>query len=82
MPRGPIPPNPTPDPPEHFDYTRAARQAALSPADLAAIIHLFELDYPHDVMLRELHVLRACNAIIRGAVTIRDILTSPGEQAA
>lgn len=73
---------PTPIPPQHFDYTRAARQANLSPADLAAIIRLFENDYPHDLMLRELHILRACNAIIRGAVTLRDILAAPGEQAA
>ena len=82
MPNPTSPSIPTPALPQHFDYTRAAHQANLSPADLAAIIHLFEHDYPHDLMLRELHILRACNAIIRGAVTLRDILAAPGEQAA
>jgi hypothetical protein len=73
---------PTPTTPVYFDYTRAAREAHLSDAELHSLIRIFETDYPDDLMLRELHVLRACNAIIRGASTIRQILDSPSSQAA
>ncbi len=73
---------PTPNPPEYFDYTRAAREAHLSAEQLTALIRMFEQDYPHDVLLRELHVLRACNAILRGAVGIQDVLSSHHERAA
>jgi hypothetical protein len=73
---------PTPAVPVHFDYTRAAREAHLSDADLRALIRIFEADYPDDLMLRELHVLRACNAIVRGTATIRQMLDPTNSQAA
>lgn len=72
----------TPAAPEYFDYTRAAREAHISDADLHALIRIFETDYPDDLMLRELHILRACNAVIRGMTTIRRMLDAPGTQAA
>lgn len=72
----------TPTTPEYFDYLRAAREARLSDTDLRALVHVFETDYPDDLMLRELHVLRACNAIIRGSTTIRQILGLMNSQAA
>ena len=68
---------PTPAAPEYFDYTRAAREAGISDADLRALIHIFEVDYPDDVMLRELRILRACNAVVSGITTIRQVLDSP-----
>jgi len=75
-------PTPTPALPEHFDYPRAAREAKLTDTDLCSLVRLFEIEYPSDLMLRELHILRACNAIIRGSTTIRQILSMPGTQAA
>jgi len=83
MPDQPVNPRiPTPPNPEYFDYTRAARQARLSAAELRALIQIFESDYPDDLMLRELHILRACNAIVRGTSTLQKILGSSGSQAA
>lgn len=76
------PVTPTPKQPQYFDYTRAAREAGLTPDQLRSLIVLFEQDYPYDVMLRELHILRACNAIIRGGVTIQQVLSSSEERAA
>ncbi len=60
------PSTPTPKTPAFFDYRRAAVDARLSDANLTALIRLFEADYPDDLLLRELHILRACNAIVRG----------------
>lgn len=73
---------PTPQPPQYFDYTRASREARLSADQLNALIRIFEKDYPYDVMLRELHVLTACNAIIRGSATVQQVLGSTEERAA
>jgi hypothetical protein len=43
---------------EYFDYETAAVRR----------------DYPHDEMLFELHVMRACRAIRDGAVSLAEIL--------
>jgi hypothetical protein len=76
-------PTPTPTPPAYFDYPAVAREAGIGAADLRAIIHIFEADYPHDLMLRELHILRACNAVKAGRVALADILReSPPASAA
>lgn len=68
------PPTPTPSVPEHFDYRPAAAAATLTPDDLRAIQRVFEADYPHDLMLRELHILRACNANRDGFAKLADII--------
>lgn len=78
----PNPSTPTPPTPEYFDYIRSAREARLSDTDLRALVRIFEADYPDDLMLRELHILRACNAIVRGSTTIRHVLDSAGSRAA
>lgn len=75
-------PIPTPNIPEHFDYPKAARDARISDADLAALVRLFERDYPDDLMLRELHVLRACHAIREGRATVQGMLRESGGLAA
>jgi hypothetical protein len=75
-------PIPTPAAPSHFDYPRAAREAGVADGDLRSLILIFEAEYPTDIMLRELHILRACNAIVRGATTIREVLASADAQAA
>lgn len=70
----PSPKVPTPGIPEYFDYIGVARKAGISQQDLRAIIHVFETDYPDDLMLRELHILRACRAIEAERGTVQDML--------
>ena len=65
---------PTPAEPAYFDYRGPAAAAGVSPQDLQSIIRIFEADYPSDLMLRELHILRACRAILEGRSTIRQLL--------
>ncbi len=67
---------PTPPDPAYFDYKAAAATAGLSVDELRTLVTLFEADYPDDLMLRELHVLRACNAIARGAIGVRDFVNA------
>lgn len=67
-------PIPTPVKPEHFDYVTVARNNGIDARDLAAIVRLFEQDYPRDLMLRELHILRVCNAIAAGRVQLAEVL--------
>lgn len=76
------PPIPTPAEPEYFDYRGPARDARISLGDLAALIRIFEADYPSDLMLRELHVLRVCHAVARGSISIRRVLDVPDSRAA
>lgn len=61
---------------EYFDYETVARDAGVSQEQLHAIERLFESDYPSDRMLRELHVLRACNAVKAGRATVAEILSA------
>lgn len=70
----PTPPVPTPSVPEHFDYRVAARAAGIDGERLREIARVFEVDYPRDLMLRELHILRACNAVRSGMATVAQIV--------
>ncbi len=65
----------------HFEYESVARSASITDAQLRALEQLFASDYPNDAMLRELHILRACNAVKEGRAQIEDILRG-GEAAA
>jgi hypothetical protein len=60
--------------PEYYDYPAAADAAGLSAAQLDAVVRHFEGEYPNDLMLRELHILRACIAIARGGTTFERLL--------
>ncbi len=73
---------PTPPIPEYFEYRDTAVSAGLTPVQLAAIIQLYEKDYPGDLMLRELHILRACNALAQGRTTLERLLHHSGDLAA
>ncbi len=55
-----------PPTPEYYDYPAAAAATGLDEPQLDAIVRHFEAEYPSDLLLRELHILRACNAIARG----------------
>jgi len=73
---------PTPSIPEYFEYRDTAAKAGLAPAQLASLIRLYEADYPGDLMLRELHILRACNAILEGRASLQSLLNHSGDVAA
>lgn len=65
---------PTPTEPEHFDWRPIAQEVGLSPQDLTRLIRLYEAEYPDDLLLRELHILRACRAMRDGRTTLHDLL--------
>jgi hypothetical protein len=73
---------PTPAEPEYFDYREDARKAGVSGDQLRSLQALFEHEYPRDLMLRELHILRACMAIAEGRVSIRTVLAGDVSSAA
>lgn len=60
--------------PQYFDYHKSAREAGINADQLHVIERLFRADYPTDDMLYELHVLRACNSVRDGLVTLDAIL--------
>ena len=57
----------------YFDYEAAAREAEVSPEDLAALRRRIESDYPSQ-MLREMHLHTICKAIGAGEKTLADAL--------
>jgi hypothetical protein len=60
----------TPPIPVHFDYRPDAIRAGLGTEQLGRLVARFEADYPSDLLLRELHLLRACRAIADGTITL------------
>ena len=62
---------------EYFDYQSVARDAGITAEDLARLIERVRRDFPCDQMLRELHVLRMCRAILRRRVTLQQALAEP-----
>jgi hypothetical protein len=59
----------------YFDYESCAREAGISDSDLSAIKELLRDEFPTDEMMWELHVLRACLAIMDGHITVQDATT-------
>lgn len=57
-----------------FDYKAAAREAGISDELLARLVQMMRGDFPRDEMMMELHVLRACEAVLEGETTIEEIL--------
>ena len=57
---------------KYFDYERVAAEAELKPEELKLLCDVIQRDYPHDQMLFELHVLRACTAIRDGQITLEE----------
>lgn len=66
---------------KYFDYESAAREAGIPDDKLEAIVRLMEAEFPHDQMMAELHVLRACHAILDGRVTLDEVLQPVPSQA-
>lgn len=61
--------------PKFFDYPSVAREAGVSPADLAVIESQTRADYPNDQMMFELRMLRTCQSILDGFATVRQAIT-------
>jgi hypothetical protein len=65
---------------KYFDYEDAAREAKIPPDKLDRLCRRVQQEFPHDQMMYELHVLRACMAIKNGILTIDQALApSPTE---
>ncbi|MBM3473188.1 MAG: hypothetical protein FJX75_07980 [Armatimonadetes bacterium] len=65
-----------------FAWEDVASEAGITPEQLAGIERLVREEFPHDDMLYELHVLRACMAVKDGYCTVEQILQQqePAEQ--
>jgi hypothetical protein len=68
--------------PHYFDYLTPAKAAGITDEQLRIIKQMFRSDYPGDDMLYELHILRACNAIRDGFVTIQQVLAEARDRPA
>ena len=58
----------------YFDYKSVAREAKLPADKLKRLVDLVRKEFPHDAMMAELHMLRACAAIRDGHVNIDEAL--------
>lgn len=61
---------------KYFDFETCARKIGLSEQSLQELCKLVRREYPSDDMMYELHVLRACQAIRDGLVSLEEILAS------
>ncbi|MBZ5542569.1 MAG: hypothetical protein LAO07_02680 [Acidobacteriia bacterium] len=62
-----------------FDCEKVASEANMPPDKLDKLRQLIRQEFPHDEMMFELHLLRACMAIRNGILTVDQALRS--EQA-
>ncbi|GDY23729.1 hypothetical protein LBMAG56_50760 [Verrucomicrobiota bacterium] len=69
---------------QYFDYQIVAREAGILPAQLELLVQRLTCETPHDPMLAELRILRACMAVKAGSLTIEQALseTEPAALAA
>ena len=67
---------------DYFDYQSVAAEASIPPHKLAELELLIREEFPHDPMMFELHVLRACMAIRDGYLTLEEALTKSSALAA
>lgn len=58
----------------YFDYEQVAAEARIPPDKLAAICEMLRREYPEDDVLYELHVLRACNSVKEGRISLAQLL--------
>lgn len=57
-----------------FNYKKVAREAGITPSELAALCREIRAEFPADNMMFELHVLRACMAVRDGYAKPEDLL--------
>ena len=60
----------------YFDYETVAQDAGIAADALQELRRLIRKEFPHDEMMYELHLLRACRAIREGRLTLEDALQS------
>ncbi|MCL4198305.1 MAG: hypothetical protein KJZ69_12535 [Phycisphaerales bacterium] len=72
---------PAPNLPVCFDYLRVAREAGVSPSDVATLERIVRADYPTDDMLYELRLLRVFSAIRSGRVTPAQAIADMTEES-
>jgi len=65
---------------KYFDYKTVAREARIPPKKMEKLIALIREEFPHDPLMYELHVLRACMAIRDGHVDIEHALKNKLEE--
>jgi hypothetical protein len=61
---------------DYFDYEKVAKEAGIPSAKLETLSKIVRQEFPSDDMMYELHMLRACLAILEGHVTIDDAIRS------
>jgi hypothetical protein len=66
----------------YFDFETMARKAGIPADKLEQLVKYFTQEEPHDLMLAELHILRACMAIQNGRLTLDAALSEARKLAA
>jgi hypothetical protein len=61
----------------YFDYESIAREAGIEAHILASLRQRLRDEFPHDDMMFELHMVRACMGIRDGMISLADILAPP-----
>jgi hypothetical protein len=62
---------------DYYDYQSVADEAGIPADKLAELVRLVHAEYPHDPMMCELHILRACLAIRDHRITLEEALAKP-----
>jgi len=66
----------------YFSWQKAAREAKIPAAKLAALRRSIRRDFPRDDMMYELHLLRTCMAVARGWITLEEALAPAADRTA
>ena len=64
---------------KYFDYRSVAREAKIPDVKLRKLVNLVRQEFPQDLMMAELHALRACLAVRDGHIQIDDALKNQAE---
>lgn len=59
-----------------FDLEEAKRASGLSPQELARVEEMVSLEFKHDEMMYELHLLRVLKALKEGWVSLEEALSA------
>ncbi|MGH7845273.1 MAG: hypothetical protein ACREQW_08900 [Candidatus Binatia bacterium] len=59
---------------KYFDYESVTREARIPEKKLRKLVKLVRREFPHDLMMAELHTLRACLAVRNGHIQIDNAL--------
>lgn len=58
----------------YFDYTKAAQAAGIPRDKFEVLSRTLREEFPHDEMMYELHLLRACTSIREGRISLEEAL--------